>query len=580
MNAVPASNSTLFAFAPSGESPAPASLLVPVPEDAPEAAALFARQLAECLVAEMPADFSSDTDEEPVAADAESTAQPEAPAQPEAAAAATLSLAWQAIFPPPPPPVTPPPAETPAETPAPAIDPASLRETLVHEYPKARAPRETSVAVHATNPPPDDRAPVPQTQTKPKPVRSPALSSEPSASLQPEASPAPARLERAPVPSVPSVSSVPLAPPAKPAPAPEPVDSPEPFDSAEPAPARMTLPTPASRPTPPVVPPADKIGNAVPLSPTADLPPTGHPAESPEASPSDGRFKMPPAPVLQELPVVSGPKTIETHSPGRNLPPTPSTSAETTLPFAHVAPPPGNRPATVAPNSTKPIESQTVPNYPATPIPTDTSSGTPSANHLAMSARKTYAEFEPERKSVRPHLDSAITLAPTASPEPLPELHAPTKVAAADPSVRVESVEKLQALLVREVRLFRQSEAESLQVVVEPASDLRLLLRVELRDGRVEAELRCEQGDTVWLESHWPELQATLSHQGVELRDWADTTRAPRDSFAGTGSQSGQQRRSPESEFEPRPEMADAREPRAPARTPVRTGRGLLELWA
>lgn len=86
---------------------------------------------------------------------------------------------------------------------------------------------------------------------------------------------------------------------------------------------------------------------------------------------------------------------------------------------------------------------------------------------------------------------------------------------------KVADIEKLQTMFLREVRYFKQTGAESMRMVIEPSPDTRLSLHLQMADGRVSAEMRCEQGDTAMLQSQWGELQAVMASQGVDLNDWS-----------------------------------------------------------
>jgi hypothetical protein len=71
----------------------------------------------------------------------------------------------------------------------------------------------------------------------------------------------------------------------------------------------------------------------------------------------------------------------------------------------------------------------------------------------------------------------------------------------------------------REVSNLRATVASSLAVVLRPDSRTELFLRLEIREGKIEAFARCERGDIQLLNSHWPELQRCLANQGVQLLD-------------------------------------------------------------
>jgi len=94
-------------------------------------------------------------------------------------------------------------------------------------------------------------------------------------------------------------------------------------------------------------------------------------------------------------------------------------------------------------------------------------------------------------------------------------------ISSAKTESKVADIEKLQTMFLREVRYFKQTGAESMRMVIEPSPDTRLSLHLQMADGRVSAEMRCEQGDTAMLQSQWGELQAVMASQGVDLNDWS-----------------------------------------------------------
>lgn len=147
-------------------------------------------------------------------------------------------------------------------------------------------------------------------------------------------------------------------------------------------------------------------------------------------------------------------------------------------------------------------------------------------------------------------------------------------------------VERLQELMAKEVRFFRQSGAQILEMVLEPAPATRVELHLELQQGCVEAVLSCDANNRAWLESHWMELQSSLADQGVVLRSLeagADKgSRGQLDMQFG----SRQEGRSQGSQFFEQPETMSGssdrmRSPLVPtARRAGSDVRQLLEYWA
>lgn len=81
----------------------------------------------------------------------------------------------------------------------------------------------------------------------------------------------------------------------------------------------------------------------------------------------------------------------------------------------------------------------------------------------------------------------------------------------------VPAVDHVTRATLEGVVHLRHTGAESVTVVVKPEGGTELLLRVEIRDGALSAQLHFEQGDHGVLDQHWPELQRRLAEQGVRL---------------------------------------------------------------
>ena len=91
-----------------------------------------------------------------------------------------------------------------------------------------------------------------------------------------------------------------------------------------------------------------------------------------------------------------------------------------------------------------------------------------------------------------------------------------TNTASASPlaNPRLDQVERL---ITREVVMVRQSGAEALAVSLKVDAKTSLFLQLTNHDGQIEASVRCESGDAGALNSHWSQLQESLSHQNVQL---------------------------------------------------------------
>lgn len=87
--------------------------------------------------------------------------------------------------------------------------------------------------------------------------------------------------------------------------------------------------------------------------------------------------------------------------------------------------------------------------------------------------------------------------------------------------------------LTSEVRIFRNSRAERLDVVLAPDRNTEISLRLQYRDGQVEMRARCDHGNFQALSAHWPRLQETLAQQGVKLLPLNDGDSTGGQSFSG-----------------------------------------------
>lgn len=78
-------------------------------------------------------------------------------------------------------------------------------------------------------------------------------------------------------------------------------------------------------------------------------------------------------------------------------------------------------------------------------------------------------------------------------------------------------LDRLEPLMSPHIQRCRQLGADSLSVVLRPDAQTELLLKVSLREGRVEAQVELQTGNYAALSSQWPELQQKLASQGVGL---------------------------------------------------------------
>ncbi len=78
-------------------------------------------------------------------------------------------------------------------------------------------------------------------------------------------------------------------------------------------------------------------------------------------------------------------------------------------------------------------------------------------------------------------------------------------------------VEHISQMVGREVVLVKQSGAKELAVSLRVDSKTELFLKVTNTDGRIQAVLSCERGSADAMNKHWPELQASLALQNIQL---------------------------------------------------------------
>lgn len=158
------------------------------------------------------------------------------------------------------------------------------------------------------------------------------------------------------------------------------------------------------------------------------------------------------------------------------------------------------------------------------------------------------------------------------------------------PTAAVESapaspVARLFTGILEEATLVRRLRPDSLSVVIKPDSQTEIFVRLEMRDGRLEAAARCDRGDYQFLSAHWPELRQSLQHQGVRLQDLQQRPEGLSLNSGGLGN-SSEQRRQPTAPDEALKAIAPAatrsKSTVLTARSAAKTlvGKRLLESWA
>ncbi len=78
-------------------------------------------------------------------------------------------------------------------------------------------------------------------------------------------------------------------------------------------------------------------------------------------------------------------------------------------------------------------------------------------------------------------------------------------------------VERVSRMVTQEAAMIRQSGANSLAVSLKVDPQTELFLQLTNHDGQIQATLRCERGSMAGLDSHWGQLQESLSRQNVQL---------------------------------------------------------------
>lgn len=104
----------------------------------------------------------------------------------------------------------------------------------------------------------------------------------------------------------------------------------------------------------------------------------------------------------------------------------------------------------------------------------------------------------------------------------------------------IERIHRLESLVTREVSLLRRSDAQSVSMVLRPDRDTELSVWLSQRDGRMEAEIRCERGDFAGLNGQWRQLQEVLADQHVRLLPLREAGQAVAESSSSSGLNLGQ----------------------------------------
>lgn len=144
---------------------------------------------------------------------------------------------------------------------------------------------------------------------------------------------------------------------------------------------------------------------------------------------------------------------------------------------------------------------------------------------------------------------------------------------------------RISDIISREVRLFKRAADDLVEVVLTPDAKTQISLRLQWREGQVEAQARCDFGDFKALNLQWPQLQAALAAHGVRLSHLAERVQSGftdffnNPSFGSGGSGLGSRGDSSPQTPDPKPETVN-RPANLPAVRKFNRANPLLESWA
>lgn len=82
---------------------------------------------------------------------------------------------------------------------------------------------------------------------------------------------------------------------------------------------------------------------------------------------------------------------------------------------------------------------------------------------------------------------------------------------------RIESVERLKAVVSHEVNVLKAAGAGSLAVMLRPDADTELFVQLTRSGDKIDAFVRLEKGNSAELRQNWDQLQASLGNQQIRL---------------------------------------------------------------
>lgn len=92
-----------------------------------------------------------------------------------------------------------------------------------------------------------------------------------------------------------------------------------------------------------------------------------------------------------------------------------------------------------------------------------------------------------------------------------------SSTAVAGESVRPTTLQQTCDLVALQAVRFRESNVDSVRVVIEPGGGIHLSLELRWRNNVIEAQATLQSGDFHHLNRHWSELQQKLEPRGVHL---------------------------------------------------------------
>ena len=161
----------------------------------------------------------------------------------------------------------------------------------------------------------------------------------------------------------------------------------------------------------------------------------------------------------------------------------------------------------------KPAEqSAKVAGVPGQPLPAETS---PAASEAAAHTRPA---ARPPARSESSDSSSTLAIAGTNRAPSAPEMSGGNLISAASQTeLRTRALERTHDILALHGVQLKQSNTDSLHVVIKPGAGLQLSLQMKQTSDGIEAQAVLQQGNFNDLNRHWTELQQRLEERGIRL---------------------------------------------------------------